>query len=284
MKSKLPPYTTPLERIWHYLFRIICGLIFLFLIFPILVIVPLSFNAVPFFTFTPEMLSFDPAGYSLKWYEDFFTNLNWRGAVNNSFIIAIFSTLIATTLGTVAALGLSRREVPYRTMLMAILISPMIVPLIISACGMFFFYSRVNLQGTHLGVILAHAALGTPFVVITVTATLVGFDRSLIRAANSLGADGVTTFFKIVVPLILPGVISGALFAFITSFDEVVVILFVGSFEQRTIPWQMFSGIREHISPTILAVATLLVLVSVLLLTTIEMLRRRTERLRGVRT
>jgi putative spermidine/putrescine transport system permease protein len=283
MKSKLPPYTTPLERIWYYLFRFICGLIFLFLIFPILVIIPLSFNSVPFFTFTPEMLSFNPEGYSLRWYEDFFTNLNWRGAVNNSFIIAIFSTLIATTLGTLAALGLSRRNVPYRTLMMAILISPMIVPLIITACGMFFFYSRVHLQGTHLGVILAHAALGTPFVVITVTATLVGFDRSLIRAANSLGADGVTTFFKIIVPLIIPGVISGALFAFITSFDEVVVILFVGSFEQRTIPWQMFSGIREHISPTILAVATLLVLVSVALLSTLELLRRRSERLRGVR-
>ena len=283
MKSKLPPYTTPLERIWYYLFRFICGLIFLFLIFPILVIIPLSFNTVPFFTFTPEMLSFNPEGYSLRWYEDFFTNRNWRGAVNNSFIIAIFSTLIATSLGTLAALGLSRRNVPYRTLMMAILISPMIVPLIISACGMFFFYSRVHLQGTHLGVILAHAALGTPFVVITVTATLVGFDRSLIRAANSLGADGVTTFFKVVVPLIIPGVISGALFAFITSFDEVVVILFVGSFKQRTIPWQMFSGIREHISPTILAVATLLVLVSVALLTTLELLRRRSERLRGVR-
>lgn len=283
MKSKLPPYTTPLERIWYYLFRFICGLIFLFLIFPILVIIPLSFNTVPFFTFTPEMLSFNPEGYSLRWYEDFFTSQNWRGAVNNSFIIAIFSTLIATSLGTLAALGLSRRNVPYRTLMMAILISPMIVPLIISACGMFFFYSRIHLQGTHLGVILAHAALGTPFVVITVTATLVGFDRSLIRAANSLGADGVTTFFKIIVPLIIPGVISGALFAFITSFDEVVVILFVGSFEQRTIPWQMFSGIRENISPTILAVATLLVLVSVALLTTLELLRRRSERLRGVR-
>ena len=283
MKSKLPPYTTPLERIWYYLFRFICGLIFLFLIFPILVIIPLSFNSVPFFTFTPEMLSFNPDGYSLRWYEDFFTNRNWRGAVNNSFIIAIFSTLIATSLGTLAALGLSRRNIPYRTVMMAILISPMIVPLIISACGMFFFYSRIHLQGTHLGVILAHAALGTPFVVITVTATLVGFDRSLIRAANSLGADGVTTFFKIIVPLIIPGVISGALFAFITSFDEVVVILFVGSFKQRTIPWQMFSGIREHISPTILAVATLLVLVSVALLTTLELLRRRSERLRGVR-
>lgn len=283
MKSKLPPYTTPLERIWYYLFRFICGLIFLFLIFPILVIIPLSFNTVPFFTFTPEMLSFNPEGYSLRWYEDFFTNRNWRGAVNNSFIIAIFATLIATSLGTLAALGLSRRNIPYRTVMMAILISPMIVPLIISACGMFFFYSRVHLQGTHLGVILAHAALGTPFVVITVTATLVGFDRSLIRAANSLGANGVTTFFKIIVPLIIPGVISGALFAFITSFDEVVVILFVGSFKQRTIPWQMFSGIREHISPTILAVATLLVLVSVALLTTLELLRRRSERLRGVR-
>ena len=283
MKHTFPPYTTLLERIWHYAFRLICGLIFLFLIFPILVIIPLSFNAVPFFTFTPEMLSLDPDGYSLRWYKDFFTNLNWRGAVNNSFIIGVFSTLIATSLGTLAALGLSRRNVPYRTTMMAILISPMIVPLVISACGMFFFYSRVQLQGTHLGVILAHAALGTPFVVITVTATLVGFDNSLIRAAHSLGADGVTTFFKIIVPLILPGVISGALFAFITSFDEVVVILFVGSFDQRTIPWQMFSGIREHISPTILAVATLLVLVSVALLTTIELLRRRTEKLRGIR-
>jgi len=279
---KLPPYTTPLERLWHYTFRIICGAVFFFLIFPIVVIIPLSFNSVPFFTFTEEMLSFDPAGYSLRWYRDFFTNLNWQGAVNNSLIIALFSTLLATVLGTLAALGLSRRHVPLRTTLMAILISPVIVPLIISACGMFFFYSRVNLQGTFIGVILAHAALGTPFVVITVTATLVGFDHSLTRAAISLGASPARAFFKIIVPLILPGVISGALFAFITSFDEVVVILFVGSYEQRTIPWQMFSGIREQISPTILAVATLLVVVSILLLTSVELLRRRSERLRGV--
>jgi len=279
---KLPPYTTPLERLWHYTFRIICGAVFFFLIFPIVVIIPLSFNSVPFFTFTEEMLSFDPAGYSLRWYRDFFTNLNWQGAVNNSLIIALFSTLLATVLGTLAALGLSRRHVPLRTTLMAILISPMIVPLIISACGMFFFYSRVNLQGTFIGVILAHAALGTPFVVITVTATLVGFDHSLTRAAISLGASPARAFFKISVPLILPGVMSGALFAFITSFDEVVVILCVGSYEQRTIPWQMFSGIREQISPTILAVATLLVVVSILLLTSVELLRRRGERLRGI--
>jgi putative spermidine/putrescine transport system permease protein len=259
-----------------------CGLIFFFLIAPLLVIVPLSFNAVPFFTFTPEMMSLDPSGYSLKWYEDFFTNLNWRGAVKNSFIIAIFATLIATTLGTIGALGLSRSAMPYKSAIMALLISPMIVPLIISAAGMYFFYSKIGLASTHLGVILAHAALGAPFVVITVTATLAGFDQSLIRAAYNLGASPTVTFFKIIVPLILPGVIAGALFAFITSFDEVVVILFVGSYEQRTIPWQMFSGIREQISPTILAVATLLILVSILLLASLELIRRRNERLRGI--
>ncbi len=279
----LPTYATPLERVWHYTYLAICGLIFFFLIAPIIIIIPLSFNSVPFFTFTPEMLTLDPAGYSLKWYEDFFTNLNWQGAVKNSFIIAVVATLISTTLGTIAALGLSRPEMPYKSAIMGILISPMIVPLIISAAGMFFFYSKIGLKDTHLGVILAHAALGTPFVVITVTATLVGFDHSLTRAAAMLGASPTTTFFKVIVPLILPGVISGALFAFITSFDEVVVVLFVGSYEQRTIPWQMFSGIREQISPTILAVATLLVIFSILLLTSVELLRRRGERLRGIR-
>lgn len=278
----LPLYASPLERIWHYAYLGICALIFFFLIAPIVVVIPLSFNAVPFFTFTEAMLTFDPAGYSLKWYEDFFTNLNWQGAVKNSLIIAVFATLISTVLGTVAALGLSRPEMPYKSVIMGILISPMIVPLIISAAGMYFFYSKVGLSSTHIGVILAHAALGTPFVVITVTATLVGFDHSLIRAAATLGASPQVAFFRIIVPLILPGVISGALFAFITSFDEVVVVLFVGSYEQRTIPWQMFSGIREQISPTILAVATLLVIVSILLLTSVEMLRRRSERLRGI--
>ena len=278
----LPSYTTPAQRIWHYSYLAICGAIFFFLIFPLMVIIPLSFNAVPFFTFTKEMLAFDPAGYSTKWYVDFFTNLNWQGAVKNSFIIAFFATILSTFFGTLGALGLSRAHMPYKTLVMSILISPMIVPLIISAAGMFFFYSDIGLQGTHLGVILAHAALGTPFVVITVTATLVGFDHSLVRAAHGLGADPTTTFFKVVMPLILPGVISGALFAFITSFDEVVVVLFLAGFEQRTIPRQMFSGLREQISPTILAVATILVTFSILLLASIELLRRRSERLRGV--
>jgi len=280
--AALPPYASTGQRLWHWTFRAICVAVLFFLIMPILVIVPLSFNATNFFTFTPEMLSLDPAGYSLKHYQDFFTTTDWQNALWNSLRIAPVATLIAVVLGTLAAVGLSQSHVPFRGAIMAILISPMIVPLIISAAGMYFFYSRLGLQGTYWGVVLAHAVLGIPFVIITVTATLVGFDRSLVRAAANLGANPVTTFFKVQMPLILPGVISGALFAFITSFDEVVVVLFVGSASQKTLPWQMFIGLREQISPTILAVATVLIVISVILLAALELLRRRSERLRGL--
>ncbi len=289
----LPPYATFGQRVWYYTFRVICALIFIFLITPILVVMPLSFNAQDFFTFTPEMLRLDPAGYSLKHYEDFFTNSEWQRSLKNSLIIAPIATIISVSLGTLAAIGLSQSHVPFKGTIMAILISPMIVPLIISATGMFFFYSSLgNWMESNLGldknfvgyikVILAHAVLGIPFVIITVTATLVGFDQSLTRAAANMGANPVTTFFRVQMPLILPGVISGGLFAFITSFDEVVVVLFVGSAGQKTLPWQMFTGLREQISPTILAVATLLVVISIALLTVVELLRRRSEKLRGM--
>ncbi len=278
----LPPYLTMGQVLWHYTFRVICGAIFVFLITPILVVLPLSFNAQDFFTFTPEMLAFDPAGYSLKHYRDFLTNDAWQDALRNSLLIAPMATLLSVSFGTLAAIGLSQPHVPFQRVIMAVLISPMIVPLIISAAGMYFFYSRIGLQGTYMGVVLAHAALGIPFVIITVTATLVGFDQSLTRAAANMGANPVTTFFRVQMPLILPGVISGGLFAFITSFDEVVVVLFVGSAGQKTLPWQMFTGLREQISPTILAVATILVVISIGLLTVVELLRRRSERLRGM--
>lgn len=281
-RANLAPYLTSGQVLWHYTFRVICGAIFIFLITPILVVMPLSFNAQNFFTFTPEMLRFDPAGYSLKHYQDFFSSSGWQQALRNSLAIAPAATLLSVSFGTLAAIGLSSEHVPFRRAIMAILISPMIVPLIISAAGMYFFYSRIGLQGTYFGVVLAHAALGIPFVIITVTATLVGFDRSLTRAAANMGADPVTTFFRVQMPLILPGVISGGLFAFITSFDEVVVVLFVGSANQQTLPWRMFTGLREQISPTILAVATILVVISIALLTTMEYLRRRSERLRGM--
>ena len=300
--AKLPPYTSTGEYIWHYVYRGVCGLIFLFLILPIIVVLPLSFNVEPYFSFTKGMLNFDPAAFSLRWYEDIlrngmkapdelfgwawladsWNNGQWIRAIRNSFFIGICATLVSTARGTLAAIGLSRSEMPYRRLIMSILISPMIVPLIITAAGMFYFYSQVHLSQTYLGVIMAHAVLGTPFVIITVTATLVGFDKSLVRASQSLGAGALTTFRKVQMPLIIPGVISGGLFAFITSLDEVVAVLFLASPEQRTIPRQMWSGIREQISPTILAVATLLVLLSIILLTVLELLRRRSERLRGI--
>jgi putative spermidine/putrescine transport system permease protein len=307
----LPTYASPLERLWHYTYLVLCGLIFVFLIAPILIVIPLSFNVEPYFSFTEKMLTFDPEGYSLRWYDtlltfgmqapdvprqgawwtDMWTNSTWVQAAKNSVIVGFWATILATFLGTLAALGLARPEMPYRRTVMAILISPMIVPIIIIATGMFFFYSNPcgilgfscgRLTSTYLGVILAHTILGIPFVIITVTATLVGFDQSLIRAAASLGASPRRTFFKVVMPLILPGIVSGGLFAFVTSFDEVVAVLFIAGPEQQTIPRQMWNGIREQISPAILAVATLLVIISIGLLTTVELLRRRSERLRGV--
>jgi putative spermidine/putrescine transport system permease protein len=216
------------------------------------------------------------------WWADVWQNAAWVNAAKNSVIIGFFATLVATTLGTLAALGLARPEMPFRRAIMAVLISPMIVPLIITATGLFFFYSATGLAGTYLGVILAHATLGIPFVIITVTATLTGFDQSLTRAALGLGASPTQAFFKVTMPLIMPGVISGALFAFVTSFDEVVVVLFVAAHDQQTIPRQMWNGIREQISPAILAVATILVGISIALLATLELLRRRSERLRGM--
>ncbi len=281
---KLPPYATPGDRIWDIVYKLICASVYLFLIAPILVIIPLSFNSQPYFTFTPEMLMLNPEAFSFRWYIDLFENEQWARAIRNSFVIGIFSTLLATTLGTIAALGLSKSNMPGRTAVMLVLLSPMIVPVIITAAGMYFFFTSIGLGQTFLGLILAHTVLGTPFVVITVTATLSGFDRSLMRASANMGASPTGTFFNVVVPLIAPGVISGALFAFITSFDEVVVVLFLSGASQRTVPRQMWAGIREQISPTILAVATLLILVSVLLLIVLELIRRRNERMRGIRS
>ena len=299
-RLNLPPYASSNEVLGFYFFRFCCGLIFVFLVTPILILIPLSFNQEPYFSFTAGMLNLDPEAYSLRWYadimrngmaapdavegwwRDMWQNAQWIRSIKNSIFIGIFATLLSTALGTIAAIGLARSEMPWKRSLMALLISPMVIPLVITASGLFFFFSKVGLAGTYLGLILAHAVLGTPFVIITVTATLVGFDKSLVRAAASLGAGPVLTFWKIQMPLILPGVISGALFAFITSFDEVVVVLQLADVTQRTIPRQMFSGIREQISPTILAVATLLVLLSIVLLTAIELLRRRSERLRGI--
>ncbi|WP_374308030.1 ABC transporter permease [Dongia sp.] len=272
---RLPPYASPIERAWRAAFIVICGLVLLFLIAPILVIMPLSFNSEPYFTYPMP-------GLSMKWYADFFQDPRWLNALKASVFIGLASTTLSMILGTLAALGLSRANFPYRALVMAFLISPMIVPVVITAVGMYFFFANLGLNNTYSGIILAHTALATPFVVITVTATLTGFDQSLIRAGASLGASPMTVFRKVTFPLILPGMISGALFAFVTSFDEVVVVLFIASPDQRTLPKQMFSGIREQISPTITAAATMLVIAAAVMLVTVELLRRRSERLRGI--
>ena len=279
------PNHTPLNyRIWHYTYLTFCGLVFFFLIAPLFVILPLSFNAEQYIHFSAKMLALDPEGFSLRWYEDMIygTKNPWGLATKNSLIIAFFATIGSTVLGTVAALGLSSRHMPYKAAFMALLISPMIVPLIISGTAIFFFMAKVGLAATHTGIILSHIILGTPFVVITVTATLTGFDHSVTRAAASLGSNPVNTFMKITLPLIMPGVISGALFAFVTSFDEVVVVLFLAGLENTTIPIQMWVGLREQLSPTIMAVVTCLIVMSTLILVSAELLRRRSERLRGI--
>ena len=271
------PQRTIGARAARLAFTAFCALVLLFLIAPLLVVVPLSFNAEPYFTFTEGMLRLDPDAWSLRWYRSVAEDREWHRALANSLVIGVAATALATVLGTLAALGLTNPAMPGRAAVTALLISPMITPLIISAVGMFFFYSAVGLAQTHVGLILAHATLGAPFVVITVTASLAGFDRNLMRAAASLGAGPSTAFRRIQLPLIAPGVVSGALFAFATSFDEVVTVLFIGGLEQRTVPRQMWSGIREEISPAILAVAAFLFVLALLFMATVEWLRARSS-------
>jgi len=291
----LPSYATPVQRTYYYVYIFFCCVVFFFLIAPLVAIIPISFSKSPFMVFTEGMLAWppDPEAWSFRWYR-YMVGIctdkvlttpcgnKWMFGTVNSFFVGFVSTFFATALGTLAALGLSRPHMPFKGLIMSILISPMIVPLIITAAGMFFFYAKLNLVYTFTGIILAHIALSTPFVVITVTATLVGFDTNMTKAAQSLGARPTRTFFKVIMPLILPGVISGALFAFITSFDEVVIVMFMASLDQLTIPKQMWAGIRQEISPVILCMATCLVALSIFLLTTVELLRRRSEKLRGI--
>lgn len=247
-----------------------------FLILPLFVIVPISFSAGAFLTFPLP-------GLSLRWYAELWQSELWWRALRNSLFVGGIATAIATVLGTAAAVGLQTANFRGRRLLMSLLLTPLVVPVVIVAAGVYFFYLRMELTGSLLGLALAHAGLGAPFVVVTVSATLAGLDRNLVRAGLSLGARPLTVFFRIVLPLVAPGVISGALFAFVTSFDELVVAMFLTGPGQRTLPRQMFDGIRENISPTILAVATLLILLAVLLLLVAEWLRRRNLEMRGIR-
>jgi putative spermidine/putrescine transport system permease protein len=261
------------QRVARVGLGVLTALVLLFLVAPILIIVPLSFSSGSFFYYPLP-------GFSLRWYHDFFTSSFWLPSVWNSLIVGSSATLAATVLGTLAALGIWRSRFPGQALVLALLISPMVVPVIIVAVGTYFAFAPLGLTDGYAGLILAHTTLAVPFVVVTVLATLSGFDRTLIRAAAGLGASPVATFRRVTLPLILPGVLSGAVFAFAASFDEVVVALLMAGPGQRTLPRQMFAGINDNISLTIAAAATMLIAISLMLMIAVGLLRRRSERLR----
>jgi len=263
---------TPGQRLARAAVRVAAGLGFVFLLAPILIIIPISFSAGSF-------LNYPLPGLSLQWYEVALRPYPWLESFRNSLIIAGFTTVLATALGTLAAVGLANLQWRWKPLLTALLISPMVVPLVITALALYFAFARVGLLGSFPGMVLAHTVLAAPFVVVTVTATLQGYDRTLTRAAGSLGAGPFTAFRTVTLPMIMPGVASGAIFAFVTSFDEIVVALFIASPAQFTLPRQLFAGLRDQLDPSIVAVAVMLIVLSALLLTVMELLRWRSERL-----
>jgi len=264
---------TRTEQIARVVLIVAAALVFFFLIAPIVAIMPLSVN-------DSEFLTYPLRGFTMRWYEAVFASDKWRIAVVNSFLIGIPATLIATVLGTLAAIGLSMADFRGKAAITTLLLSPLVVPIVIVAVGLYFFFAPYGLTQSYTGLIIAHAALGAPFPVVTVSAALASFDRNLARAAASLGAPPLTVFRKVMLPLVSPGVASGALFAFAISFDEVVTVLLLGAPHQRTIPREMFSGLRDSFNPTIAAVAVMLTLLAVVLLIIVELLRARSERLK----
>jgi putative spermidine/putrescine transport system permease protein len=269
MRDATAPQTLS-ERIARIALWVVSILVLIYLVAPLITIIPLSFSSSSFLHYPiPEL--------SLHWYEEFFDSRDWAIAFRNSIVIGLVVTLFATVLGTLAAFGLTRAAFPFKKIAMGFIIAPMIVPVIIVAVSVYFFFAPLGLTNSFLGIIFAHTALAVPFVVVTVGATLSGFDNNLIRAGASLGATPARVFFKVVLPIVLPGVISGALFAFATSLDEVVTILFLAGPDQNTIPRQMFNGLKYFLSPTITAAATLLIFLSIALLVVAACLRRVTQ-------
>jgi putative spermidine/putrescine transport system permease protein len=244
--------------------------VLLFLIAPIVVVFPLSFSS-------GELLTLPTPGYSWRWYDDFFNSSKWLVATRNSFIVGVATAVLATLLGTVGALGIFLGRFRGKAVLIAMLSLPMVVPVVVTAVAMYFAFSMVGLNNTLTGLVLAHTVLSVPYVLLTVLATLQTFDRNLLKAAATLGAPPHVAFRRIVLPLIAPGVATGALFAFATSFDELVVAIFVAGPAQFTLPRQMYAGLNEFLSPTIAAAAVLLIVCSLVLLVLNEWIRTRAQ-------
>ncbi len=249
-----------------------CSLVAIFMLLPTLVVVPVSFTAA-------RSLRFPPTEWSTKWYEKFFTDEAWRLATVSSLRIGLLVTVLATALGTMAAVAIARSNARWVLATRGFLLAPMIVPGVVVAIGIYYLFLRWRLTETTLGFVLAHTMLAIPIVVITVTASLRTFDYQLVRAASSLGAGPLTSFRRVVLPLILPGVLSGALFAFLTSFDESIVALFLSGPGLRTLPIQIYLSVTSALDPTIAAASTLLLLLTTSLLLVVGVVshfRRRT--------
>ena len=240
----------------------------LFLVLPSMVVVPISFS-------DSLLLKFPPQGFSLRWYAAFFNTPAWTHSLWLSFKIGLGTMVVATVLGVLASIGLARGNFPGKNLLYGFLFSPMIVPFVITALAMYYFYSSLQMVGHPLALLFSHICLATPIVIVIVSATLQDFDRSLEQAAQVMGARPLQTFLKITFPIIRPGVITGALFSFIVSFDEVVIAAFIGGYRSATLPKRMFDNVRDEMDPTIAAIATLLVAMTVLLLVALTFVGKR---------
>jgi putative spermidine/putrescine transport system permease protein len=246
----------------------------LFLVLPVVIVFPLSLSS-------NTTLSFPPPGFSLRWYGAFFDSRSWTDAVWVSLEVGVPVTLLSVALGTPAAIGLRRGHFPGQRLVNALVLSPLIVPGIIVAIGAYFVYAQYGLVGNPVALILGHTCVAVPFVVINVASALQGVDPALAKAASSLGAPPWANFRQVTLPLIMPGILAGALFAFITSFDELLIALFLSGTGAVTLPRRMFDEIRYDLDPTIAAVSSLLIVTTTVLMITAELLRRRTQRLRS---
>lgn len=261
--------------VWNFGASVITVLVFLFLLVPIAAVLPLSFSSGSF-------LAYPLPGLSLRWYEELLTNYKWVLALKNSMIVGFGAAALSTALGLSAAIALKGMGARSRRIVNGILIAPLVMPVIIMAVALYLFFSDLSLVGTIPGMILAHTVIGTPYVVISAGAALQNFDMTLIRAAKSLGASPWMAYRRVLVPIIKPAIIAGALFAFVASFDEVVIVLFLAGPGQVTLPVRLFEGIRDELTPVVIAAAVIMISISVGLMAVIEIIRRRSGAGRGL--
>ncbi len=263
------------EKYWDFfksaVFYTFCGLVCFYLVMPNFIVIPISFSAARF-------LEFPPKAYSFQWYLNYFEQGEWVKATITSFEVAILVTVVATLLGSLAAYGLVRGRFPGKTIINSFVISPMVTPILVTAVAIYKIYADLGLTGTITGFVLGHTIMALPFVVIVMSANLRGIDVEYEYAARNLGANRITTLRRVVFPLALPGMISAGLFAFLISFDELMIALFISSPTLSTLPKKLWDGLRTEINPTIAAVSTLLIVLSIIILAAAGVARKYLEK------